>query len=224
MYPFLGASALFGIIWILIWYGRPDLRRALWFGSLVSTPLGLTQPLFVPGYWEPTVILQIEGWDIESLIWSFFMGGIAAVIFEVIWSKRLVRSKPHKPKWLEIVLLIAGFAAVVVGAWYLNFSTLHSCFIVASAVILALWKMRPDLVKPSILGGLLFTLIYIVVLLLAEHLSRGFLNQWNPSGNWGIAIHGIPLEEYLFAFLFTAWWSLLYPIAAGLSIQRAKKS
>lgn len=223
MYPFLGATALFGVVWILIWYGRPDLRRALWFGSLISMPLGLTEPFFIPNYWAPSVLWSYRGWDIESLIWSFFLGGIAAVLFETVWRKRLVRSKKYTPHWLAVCLLVAGFASVVTAVWYFDFSTLHNCLVFAFVVILALWAIRPDLVGISLKGGLVLTAIYIAIFLMAEHLSRGFLNQWNPEGNWGILWLGIPLEEYLFAFLFTVWWSLLYPIAAGLRVQETKK-
>lgn len=43
-----------------------------------TTPFGLTEPLFVPNYWSPPSLFDLArstGFDIESFIFSFGIGG-----------------------------------------------------------------------------------------------------------------------------------------------------
>ena len=55
-------------------------------------PFGITEPLFVPEYWSPPSLFglaQRTGFDIESFIFSFAIGGIAAVLYNVMLRKRM---------------------------------------------------------------------------------------------------------------------------------------
>jgi hypothetical protein len=54
-------------------------RHEFWWGSLVCSLLGFTEPLFVPEYWDPPSILAYHRWDVESFIFCFAIGGISAV-------------------------------------------------------------------------------------------------------------------------------------------------
>jgi len=59
--------------------------------SLWTSLLGLTEPLFVPEYWSPLSLFDLAqrtGFDIESLIFSFGIGGIAVVLYEYIFKTR----------------------------------------------------------------------------------------------------------------------------------------
>jgi hypothetical protein len=50
-------------------------------------PLGLTEPLFVPEYSNPPSLFNLAqrtGVDIERLIFCFAIGGIAAVLYNVL--------------------------------------------------------------------------------------------------------------------------------------------
>jgi hypothetical protein len=50
-------------------------------------PFGLTEPLFVPAYWKPPSLFDLAqrtGFDIESLIFSFGIGGIGAVLYNIL--------------------------------------------------------------------------------------------------------------------------------------------
>ncbi|HSR63302.1 MAG TPA: hypothetical protein VLN56_07855, partial [Gammaproteobacteria bacterium] len=62
----------------------------LW-ASLFTMPFGLTEPLFVPEYWSPPSLFNLAlttGFDIESLIFCFGIGGIAVVLYNVISGSR----------------------------------------------------------------------------------------------------------------------------------------
>ena len=55
--------------------------------SLFTMPFGLSEPLFVPEYWNPPSLFDLAqqtGFDIESLIFCFGIGGIGAVLYNVL--------------------------------------------------------------------------------------------------------------------------------------------
>lgn len=58
--------------------------------SLWTSLLGLTEFLFVPAYWTPPSLFDLARkihFDIESLVFSFAIGGLAVVIYE--WFSRV---------------------------------------------------------------------------------------------------------------------------------------
>ena len=63
----------------------------------------LTEPLFVPAYWNPPTLFglaQRTGFDIESLIFCFSIGGIATVLYEMVVPTRHVpmhKDERHNP-------------------------------------------------------------------------------------------------------------------------------
>ena len=65
--------------------------------SLITMPFGLTEPLFVPEYWMPPSLFHLAertGFDIESLIFSFAIGGIGTVLYNLIFKKGYI-DMPH---------------------------------------------------------------------------------------------------------------------------------
>jgi hypothetical protein len=80
---FLWASA-FLVPWTLLYIVQPAMRRQMLEVSAATSLLGLTEPLFVPEYWNPPTLFELAqrtGFDIESLIFCFAIGGIAAVLY-----------------------------------------------------------------------------------------------------------------------------------------------
>ena len=53
-----------------------------WWASLACGALGFSEFLFVPEYWDPPSILKVGRWDLESFVFCFAVGGIAAVLAE----------------------------------------------------------------------------------------------------------------------------------------------
>jgi hypothetical protein len=62
------------------------------WASLFTMPLGATEPLFVPAYWSPPSLVDLArttGFDIESFIFAFGIGGIGAVLYNVLMGREL---------------------------------------------------------------------------------------------------------------------------------------
>jgi phosphotransferase system glucose/maltose/N-acetylglucosamine-specific IIC component len=73
--------------WIAVLYILKRKRRfqdirELWWASFACSLLGVTEPLFVPDYWDPPSILKVWRWDFESFLFCFGVGGLAAVFTE----------------------------------------------------------------------------------------------------------------------------------------------
>ncbi len=75
-------------LWAIIYLLRKESRKEMLKMSLITMPFGLTEPLFVPEYWFPPSLFNLAiktGFDIESLIFSFAIGGIGTVLYNPIF-------------------------------------------------------------------------------------------------------------------------------------------
>lgn len=67
--------------WIALFVAQPALRRPMLWSGALTAPLGLSEFFFVPAYWHPPSLFDLAhrtGFDIESLIFCFAIGGLAA--------------------------------------------------------------------------------------------------------------------------------------------------
>lgn len=73
--------------WAALYLAFPRHRRTILWASLFTTPFGLSEPLFVPKYWNPPSLFSLTqhtGFDIESLIFTFAIGGAATVLYPIL--------------------------------------------------------------------------------------------------------------------------------------------
>jgi hypothetical protein len=78
---------LFLLPWAWLYLANPGHRKVMWRTSLVTALLGLTEPIYVPIYWnQPSLfeLAQRTGFDIESLIFAFAIGGIGSAPPDII--------------------------------------------------------------------------------------------------------------------------------------------
>src|SRR3989337_2465632 len=119
MHEWLMFSLILLRIWFAIFLFRPFVRKEMFWVSLFTMPSGLTEPLFVPEYWNPPSLFDLAartGFDIESLIFSFAVGGVAAALYEAIFNiehrrmnKRETYRKRHLLHRLAIISPIIVF-------------------------------------------------------------------------------------------------------------------
>ena len=91
-YVWLIWSSAFLLPWVLLFALFPQHRAAMWWASVFMAPFGLTEPIFVPEYWNPPSLFELAqrtGFDIESIIFSFAIGGIGAILYNIILHKRV---------------------------------------------------------------------------------------------------------------------------------------
>lgn len=219
------------LVWLLVYlFNKPARKRMLW-ASLLTMPFGLTEPLFVPEYWNPPSLFDLAartGFDLESLIFCFGIGGLGIVLYDVIFKVRHEAMSPdekhhHRHKyhrWTLILPLLVFPVLYFATDWNPIYSATITMFI---AGIAALW-CRPDLKKKIWVSGVLFTVFYFLYFFLLELFSPGYVERvWNLSAISGINLLNVPLEELVFAFTFGMLWSSYYEHLNWYKLTTARK-
>ena len=117
---------------------------------------------------------------------------------------------PRDQLRIENMLLVTFILAVfgAVGQFHLNIIYKAAIVSFTSALMIA-WR-RPGLRWQILGGGISFTVIYTVVLVVTGYRYPNFYDHWNLQVLSGIRILGAPAEEYLYAVTFGAFWAPLY--------------
>lgn len=210
-------ASSFLIPWFLLFWLLPTYRSLLWKVSICTAPFGLSEPFFVPEYWNPPSLFNLAqrtGFDIESLIFSFAIGGIGATAYNLftrielhLLSKKDFNSQVHKLHTIAILSPFVVFFVVKLLPWNPIYAGITSMFFGSLASVLC----RRDLLKKTIVGALIFFALYSVFLVGLELLSPGYVSRyWNWKAISGIRIFQFPIEEFLFAISFGMYWSSVY--------------
>ena len=207
-------SSAFLLPWAIVYATFPAHRRAMRWASLFTAPFGLTEPLFVPEYWNPPSLLDLAqrtGFDIESLIFCFAIGGIGAVLYNVFTGTRTAavshaeRCSPrHRYHRYALAMPFIVFPLL----YFLPWNPIYPGIVaIATGTVATLW-CRPDLVTKTWVGGILFLVFYTIFLTGLELSAPGYIDRvWNLKALSGITILDMPAEELLFALTFGMYWS-----------------
>ena len=192
-------------------------RQQMRQGSIFMAPFGLTEPLFVPSYWNPPSLFELAqrtGFDIESIIFSFAIGGLGAVLYNRLTRRRLEAVAPEerrhaRHRWHRWALAMP-FALFPV-LYFLPWNPIHAGIAAMLLGAIAAVVCRPDLKANILLGGVLFLAFYTIFLLGLKWSAPGYIEQvWNLKALSGVLIYGLPLEELLFGFAFGLFWTGIY--------------
>jgi len=228
------AWLFWSLILIAVWAGvyillkSKESKKEMFLVSVWTAFLGFTEPFFVPTYWSPPSLFDLAhqtGFDIESFIFSFGIGGIAIVIYNHIFrlrDKKVPLHEKHSPR--HRYHLLALISAPVIFAILFFATTLNPIYSAIIAMVfggMATWYCRPDLKKKMFASALIFLGIYFFYFLTLVILYPGYVEQvWNLKSLSGVLILGIPLEELLFAMSFGFFWSSVYEHMAWRKLHR----
>ena len=219
-YAWLVWSLILLAVWSVVYLSLKDKisKREMLTVSLWTSLLGLTEPIFVPEYWNPPSLFnlaQVSGFDIESLLFAFGIGGLAAVIYERLFRvghlriSRLERLRLRHKYHLWVLL-----STPIIFAIFFIFTNLNPIYSTIAALIgggLATWYCRPDLKKKMLTSAFVFLGFYFVFFFTLVASYPDFVGKvWNLSAISGILILGVPLEELIFAWALGWLWSSVY--------------
>ncbi len=210
-------AVAFMALWAALFVAFPPQRRAMLWASAFTAPFGLTEPLFVPEYWSPPSLFDLArttGFDIESVIFCFGIGGVGAVLYNVLTGQALRpvgrEEKHHRRHRFHRWALATPFLSFPV-LYFFPWNPIYPGILAMLAGAAATMVCRPDLVSKTWIGGVLFLGVYVLFLIALEGMAPGYIARvWNLEGLSGIAIAGAPVEELLFAMAFGAYWSGVY--------------
>lgn len=216
-YVWLVWSSAFLVPWLVLYLAFPDHRRAMLWASLFTTAFGLTEPLFVPEYWNPPSLFDLAartGFDVESLLFCFAIGGVGAVLYNTLTGQRLrpmsrreAQAPRHRYHRWALASPFLAFAVLVPLPWNPIYPGIASMVVGAVATVLC----RPDLKTKTWIGGVLFLGYYGVFLVGLELSSPVYIERvWNLEALSGLRLGFAPIEELLFATTFGMYWSGVY--------------
>lgn len=215
-YAYLAGSSAFLLIWLALWWRSSHLRRMLMLRVSAATALlGLLEPYYVPEYWHPPTLFDLNlktGFDIESVLFSFAIGGIATAVYGALRSTRQLRrsaAAPHgRRQMLHAVAIAVPVPVLVVLTVLTDLNPIIATIVALSAGVAASAACRPDLVARMLLCGLLFLGLYFVFFALFNVAFPGYIDSvWNLPALSGVVIAGVPVEELSFGFDFGLMWS-----------------
>ena len=216
-YVWLLWSSAFLLPWLVIYGLFPAHRRAMLWASLFTMPFGLSEPIFVPEYWSPPSLFDLAlrtGFDIESLIFCFGIGGIAAVLYNLL-TQRVPVAVPEEerqhPLHRHHYKALAAPFVVFLPLYFLPWNPIYPAIVAMAVGALANVLCRPDLKRKTWIGGLLFLGYYALFLLGLEWSAPDYIDRvWNLAALSGISLGFMPLEELLFAVTFGMYWAGVY--------------
>lgn len=217
MNEWLAFSLILLGIWFAFYALKPAFRGRMLRVSLATAPFGFTEPLFVPEYWNPPSLFDLArktGFDIESLIFCFAIGGIGSTLYGALTGKKLqkisrehMRDSRHRWHHLALAMPVIIFLPLLL---LTEMNPIYPAVIAMFAGGIAATLCRPGLTRNVWIGGALFAALYFIFFLAINWFYPGFIQVWNLSALTGVMVMGVPLEELLFAFAFGMMWSSVY--------------
>jgi hypothetical protein len=189
----------------------------MWRASAATAVFGLTEPIFVPAYWNPASLFELTrrtGFDIESVIFAFAIGGIGSVLYDTITRRHLVpvtlaeRNAPlHRLHLASLLVPIVSFVPLFFLPWNPIYPILTCLLLGAIASI----GSRPTLLRKTVVGAVLFRALYAFLMLVLRVRTPGYIAEvWNLPALQGGLLVGIAVEELVFGFAFGAYVTSVY--------------
>ena len=216
-YVWLLWSSAFLVPWFALYVAARGFRRQMLGVSFATSLLGLSEPIFVPQYWNPPSLFDLAqrtGFDLESLIFCFAIGGLGALGYDALAGRALApvpeherHASRHRFHRLALAAPFVAFAPLYLLPWNPIYAGIAALFIGGLANVVC----RPDLMRKTLLGGALFTGLYAIFMVLLIVAAPGYVERvWNLAALSGLGVGAIPLEELAFGFGFGMYWAGIY--------------
>ena len=221
-YAWLIWSIFLLAIWAIVYLTlkTKESKKEMLTVSLWTSIMGLTEPLFVPEYWNPPSLFNLAektGFDIESIIFAFGIGGLAVVLYEYTSFKKVKHTKISQKEKMSprhrfhILALLAAPSIFALLLFATKLNPIYSTIIALTGGGIASWYCRPDLKKKMIIGAFIFSGIYFLFFLTLIAVYPDYVSLvWNMESISNILILGVPIEEIAFAWSFGFMWASTY--------------
>jgi hypothetical protein len=224
-YAYLLANFLMAGVWLFLYFKRKDLRHEIFAMSFLSWVwIGIAFLPFVnyiaDTVWVPDTIFQIhKGVCIEDAMYTFFFGGIAAVLYEEVLGKKHLKRYRKKNNFIHFVLFpIVLFVVTFIGIYIFKMNFFYTTYLGFLISALIIFFLRRDVFWHAILSGVFLSLLYfIVIAFIFLPLFPGVVQRWYQLSHLSnVFVAGVPIEEILWAFSFGLFMGPCYEFILGL--------
>jgi len=187
------------IVWLTLFSVNKTFRKEMLITGILITPFALLDKLIIPVYWNPVQF------GFEPFVFTFFISGIASVIYEFAFKKQISKESKHMSlmKMLYFVIPV-GFAFLLFYFLHLNIIYFIILTLVFSAM--AIYMFRKDLGLDILLSAVFFAALNTWL-----YISPGSINWWN-----------MPLvTEFGFALAFGAFVGPLYEFLTNSRLHKS---
>ncbi len=177
---------------------------------LFGTPGAMADIIYTKDWWVPETITGTIV-SLEGFIVGFMIGGIATVLYEDIFRKRIrlrnVSAQKQVTQNKHLVFLILLLSILFFGSFYIfGLNSLIATIIALGVPTLVIWITRPDLILDSLVTGVLLLVVASIVYTLLHFLTPGWIEAfWHFRNVPHIIIFNLPIDDiiwYFFAGMF----------------------
>lgn len=221
MYPYLYFKIVLisCLFWLYVFLKKKGQRRELLLMGLVFAVLGPIQEWwYTKDYWHPN---YIGHWPwIEDIIFGFTVGGLASVLYESLFSRKVkeIKSYTGHPALFASIVLVSTFGIGLLAPFVNSIYAAIITFVICWWIILL---VRPDLLISSLYSALLLTILMFVGYEVIFYFYPGLVQSWWDLKNIsGILVLKIPLEEYMWFWTMGLLAGPLYEFLRGLGFKK----
>lgn len=194
--------------------------------SLLSGFAGLVSEIAnTQDWWQPITITNTRI-GFEDFIIGFSVGGVASIVYEEIYKRRIVTKRASTLYKLKPISFLVMFVFLFLALFYIfNLGSFYSMFLTYLSFSLYMLFKRPDLIINSLISGIFMLIIGIEIYLLLFIIHPSYIQDfWYLKNNWyWKLILGIPAGEYIFYFLTGAFIGPLYEFLKNAKLSKLKK-
>lgn len=174
-----------------------------------------TEYIYTSDWWRPLTITHTRV-GIEDFLFGFWIAGIASVIYEELFKKRMYvkKSKKSISSFVALFSLLAIMAMLFYGSFYLlKLSSFYATVVTFVPSVIFLWIKRKDLIVDSVMSGFLTAFVGLLWYWIAEYFTPGWIQHyWLFQNISGILVLKAPLEDFIWIFLFGTFIGPLYEV------------
>ncbi len=215
-YAYLIGILIVFIVWVFLFLKRKNTRKEMWIMGIITAPLPpIMAHIFYQDYWEPNYLLSFFGVSFEEILFGFLIGGIAAVIYEVVFMKKFKKIPPTKSKTIIILCILFLFSLIIFKV-FLDINSIYSSSIALLLFGTTIILIRKDLLKNAISSGILLLIMAFILYIIYIKIFPTIISDfWKLETLSGILIFEIPIEELLWFFSWGFFAGPLYEFWRG---------
>lgn len=215
-YAYFSMNLFFLFFWLILFIWKKNIRKEMLIISIIFAFIGpFSEIIYIQDWWHPLTSTNTGG-VFEAFFYGFVVGGIASVIYEDIFKKRIKIYKVSKIKKTQknfnffVILFLS--AIILLGSFYiLKLNSLIASIFALLIPTIIIWIKRKDLILNSLASGVLLVIVVSLVYFIVEFLTPNWIQAfWYFKNTPNIILFGLPLDDVIWYFLFGLFVGPLY--------------